>query len=150
VCHPVIYERLSLTPATAVLLLNVLTKPLPMLEIPILSSRYVLFPFHVKKGVFKLLLSCILVVQGVSCCRIVLGLLRYAHKSEQYAASGADTKLGTTSESVNFFTIPTGIYDKDLLEEWEYALAVQEVNDSVDSQSIEFSLTAVDTASQEV
>lgn len=110
-----------------VLMLNILTKPFPVLLIPIMSS------------------SSLAVLQSVACCRIVLSLLRQGKKLNKCAP------LPAQEESVlidGFLTIPTGLYTKEMMLDWDYGLPPLEIADSTYEDAFSMlSMTAIETRS---
>lgn len=75
--------------------------------------------------------SCILAVQGVACCRIVLGMLRCAAQANHAAETTYRSRLEETSK---FFSVPAGIYTKEMMEKWEYGLPPLEMGDPLEGK----------------
>jgi hypothetical protein len=114
----------------AMLVINLLTEPFPVLEIPVLSSRRV--NFRAQPQPLTNPCSCILVVQGVASCHIVLGMLRQGEKSVQHFPPRPTRKPEEAQTTSSFFSIPTGVYSKEVLENWEFGLPPTEMDDSVE------------------
>jgi hypothetical protein len=113
------------------LIINLLTDPFPVLEIPVLSSRRV----NCRVGQLQPLTnpySCILIVQGVASCHIVLGMLRQGEKSVQHFPPRPTRNPEEVRTTSSFFTIPTGVYSKEALENWEFGLPPMEMDDLVE------------------
>ncbi|PVF97052.1 hypothetical protein CPB86DRAFT_826794 [Serendipita vermifera] len=87
-----------------IIVINLLTKPFPILQVPVLSS------------------SCLLLVQGIACNRIVLGLLRHGKKAEEWARMRTGQPTEKEESARGFFTIPSEIYSKEMVLEWEIGL----------------------------
>lgn len=68
------------------------------------------------------LCSCILVVQGVACSHIVLGMLRQGEKSITQFPAPSPRKPEESNIADTTFSIPTGVYSKDMPEDWERSL----------------------------
>jgi hypothetical protein len=80
--------------------------------------------------------SCLLIVQGIACNRIVLGLLRHGRKAEQWGRVSTGKQAEKQDTARGFFTIPSEIYTKEIAMEWDIGLPSLEMVSVVDVENV--------------